>query len=479
MAEPQPARRAPDRLSPSDMSSLLAERGPIHVHVGATLIVEGKPPPFDELVGHVQRRLNLVPRFRQRVTRTPLGLDNPVWADDPRFDIGWHVRRAALPRPGAMAELRELVGRILSQPLDFDRPLWQLYLIEGLQGRRHAYISKTHHALVDGVSAVDVGTIILDPSKDGTEVKVDDQPWEPDQPSQAMLLVRGASERIARPLRTARKATRTAVTMPRGTARNVRETAEAFAGLAAGGPKAPNTFLNDEIGRDRRVAYVQTELALLKAARGTTEATVNDVILAGAAGGLRRFFIRHNEKLPGQIVGLVPMSVRREDERSELGNRIATLMVPLPIAERDPAARLARVFEETQRLKQSRQAQAASLVIEATGWTPPTINRVLAGAISRPLNWNLVVSNVPGPQVPFYLLGRKIEAIYPFVPLSPQGHALSIGVVSYDGGVFFGLAGDRDVLSDIDSLASDLALALDEQIRAAGTAAKRTAYPAQ
>jgi WS/DGAT/MGAT family acyltransferase len=460
------------------MSSLLAERGPIHVHVGATLIVQGKPPPFEQLVAHVQRRLNLVPRFRQRVTRTPLGLDNPVWADDPRFDIGWHVRHAALPKPGTMAQLRELAGRIFSQPLDFERPLWQLYLIEGLEGRRHAYVNKTHHALVDGVSAVDVGTIILDPSKDGSETSVGDDPWEPDQPSQGLLLVRGASERIARPLRTARRAARTAVTMPRGTARNVMQTAEAFAGLAAGGPKAPQTFLNAEIGRDRRVAYVRTELALLKAARGATEATVNDVILAGAAGGLRRFFIRHRQKLPERIVALVPMSVRRDHERNELGNRVATLMVPLPIAEREPVARLEAVHAETRRLKASKQAQAASLVIEATGWTPPTINRVLAGAISRPLNWNLVVSNVPGPQVPFYLLGRAIDAIYPFVPLSPQGHALAIGIVSYNGGVFFGLTGDRDVLHDIDALAGDVAAAVDEQIRAADLDPKRTAYPA-
>ncbi len=460
------------------MSSLLAERGPIHVHVGATLVVDGKPPAFDELVAHVQKRLSLVPRFRQRVTKTPLGLDNPVWADDPRFDIRWHVRHTALPAPGSIAQLREFAGQLLSQPLDFDRPLWQLHLVEGLEGKRHAYVNKTHHALVDGVSAVDVGTIILDPSRDGTQMPVPDEPWEPDQPSQGMLLVRGASERIARPIRTARKAARSAVTMPRATASNVRRTAEGFAGLAAGGPSAPQTFLNAEIGRDRRVAFVETDLDLLKAARGETGATVNDVILAGASGGLRRYFVRRNQSLPKQIVGLVPMSVRRPEEQNDLGNRIATLMVPLPIAERDPEARLRTIHADTDRLKASRQAEAASLVIEATGWTPPTINRVLAGALSRPLNWNLVVSNVPGPQVPFYLLGRKIRAIYPFVPLSPQGHALSIGVISYDGGVYFGLAGDRDVIHDIDALATDVSSALDEQIRAAGLQPKRTAHPA-
>jgi WS/DGAT/MGAT family acyltransferase len=267
--------------------------------------------------------------------------------------------------------------------------------------------------------------------------------------------------------------------MPRSTATNVMRTAEAFAGLAAGGPSAEPTFINERIGRDRRVAFVRTDLALVKGARGETEATVNDVILAGAAGGLRRYFARRNQRLPEHLVALVPMSVRRPDERNELGNRLATLMVPLPIRERDATERLRTVHRETQRLKSSKQAEAASLVIEATGWTPPTINRVLAGAISRPLNWNLVVSNVPGPQVPFYLLGRRIEAIYPFVPLSPQGHALAIGVLSYDGGVFFGLAGDRDVIHDIDSLADDLAAALDEQIRAAGLEAKRTAHPAE
>jgi WS/DGAT/MGAT family acyltransferase len=189
-----------------------------------------------------------------------------------------------------------------------------------------------------------------------------------------------------------------------------------------------------------------------------------------ATGGLRRYFERRGEPVPDQIVALVPMSVRRPDEDLELGNRIATLLVALPIAETDPAARLERIHAETARLKASDQARAASLIIEATGWTPPTINRVLAGAMSRPLVFNLVVSNVPGPQMPFYLLGRKLNAIYPFVPLSPQNHAVSIGVLSYDGGVFFGLVGDRDVLFDLEALAEDLEDALSEQAAAVAAA---------
>jgi len=449
------------------MSSLLAERGAIHVHVGGTIVVDGGPPRFEELLEHVSQRLALVPRFRQRVTKTPLGLSNPVWADDEGFDLRWHVRHVALPAPGSRAQLRELVGRVMSEPLDLARPLWQIYLVEGVERKHHAVISKTHHALVDGVSAVDVGTIMLDPNKEGTEMELPSEPWDPDAPSPEMLLVRAASERVRSPLRGARKTAQGALTMPRETANRVIRTAEGFAGLAAGGPSAPRTFLNAEIGRDRRVGFVATRLDDLKRARGETGATVNDVILAVAAGSLRRTFARRGEEAPEHLVALVPMSIRRPDEEHDLGNRLATLMVPLPLREDDPAARLAGIHAETAQLKQTEQARAASLVIEATGFVPPTINRVLAAAISRPLTWNLVVSNVPGPQVPFYLLGGQVREIYPFVPLSPQGHALAIGVVSYDGGVFFGLAGDRAVIADMDEVAADVEAALAEQLAAA------------
>lgn len=456
----------PERLSASDMSSLLAERGPIHVNVGAALILEGDPPTLDELLEHVESRLALVPRFRQRVQATPLQITNPVWADDPGFDLEWHVRHVALPRPGSTDQLRELVGRVMSTPLDLERPLWQLYLVEGLERGRHAYISKTHHALVDGVSAVDVGTIMLDPNPEGTEMPIPEERWDPDVPSPELLFVRAATERISTPMRAARKAALGALSMPRETAGRVMRTAESFAGLAAGGPTAPRTFLNEEIGRDRRVAFVRTELDALKQARGETGATVNDVILAVATGGLRRLFERRGEAVPDQLVALVPMSIRRSDEHLELGNRIATLMVALPLSEPDPAERLRLVHAETTRVKESEQARAASLVIEATGWTPPTINRVLADVISRQLNWNLVVSNVPGPQMPFYLLGRRMVEVYPVVPLSPQQHALSIGVVSYDGGVFFGITADRNLFADIDEVAADLEAALAEQLSA-------------
>lgn len=457
----------PQRLSASDMSSLLAESGSIHVNVGGTVIVEGEAAGYDALLEHVDARLNLVPRFRQRVTRVPLGLSNPEWGDDPRFDLRWHVQHVALPGPGSMEQLRDLVGEVFSQPLDFDRPLWRIYLVDGLEGGRHAIISKTHHALVDGVSALDVGTLLVDPNPEGTEMELPTEPWEPDQPSPEMLVVRAASDRIRKPARAARKAALSALTMPRETAGRLRRTAEGFAGLAAGGPSVPATFLNQEIGRDRRVAFLSTRLDLLKGARGEAGATVNDVVLAAVAGGLGRFFERRGEELPEHLVALVPVSIRKPDEEQDLGNRITTIFVALPIRERDPAARLDVVHEQTTRLKESEQARAASLVIEATGFAPPTINRVLAGALSGPLTWNLVVSNVPGPQLPLYMLGGRIEAIHPFVPLSPQRRALSIGVLSYDGGVFFGLAGDRELLADLDDLAADLDAGVAEQVGSA------------
>jgi len=454
-----------ERLSASDMSSLLAERGPIHVNVGGTMIMEGDPPAYEELLAHVSSRLPLIPHYRQRVTEAPVvQFTNPSWTDDTRFDIRWHVRRAALPTPGGREELRELIGRIMSDSLDLARPLWQLYLIEGLEEGRHAYLSKTHHALVDGVSAVDVGTILLDPNPEGTEMPVPEEPWEPDQSSPAMLFVSEAADTVRRPIRAAGKAAREALTTPfvETAARAVR-TAEGFAGLAAGGPNVPRSPLNVEIGRDRRVAWVAADLQAIKDARSVEGATVNDVILSTVAGGLGRFLEGRGDAVPEHLVALVPVSIRRADEQSALGNRIASIQVPLPLRIPDSVQRLAAVKEETARLKRSEQARAASLIIDATGWTPPTINRLLADAISRPLTWNLVVSNVPGPQMPFYLLGRRLAEVYPCVPLSPQGHALSVGVVSYDGGVYFGLNGDRDVISDLDDLAAALEVSLAEQ----------------
>jgi diacylglycerol O-acyltransferase len=453
-----------DRLSASDMSSLFAERGQIHVHVGGTIIAEGAPPDYDELVDHVENRLNLVPRFRQRVVKIPLGIENPVWADDPGFDVRRHLRNVAIPRPGRIGQLQELIGRIMSEPLDMQHPLWQLYLIDGLRGGRHAYLSKTHHALVDGVAAVDIGMVLLDPEPTPMRFRKPKDPWEPVDLKPGQLFGQAAAYAVQRPFKAVGRGVGETVRMPVTTMRRVAKTAEAFGGLAASGPEVPKSPFNVEVGRDRRVAWAKADLDRLKRAREAVPgSTVNDVVLSVAAGALRIFYEGRGAKPPPYLVALVPVSIRRPEEEHDLGNRISTILVKLPVAEPDPVVRLETLREETARLKQSENARAASLIIEAAGWTPPTINRLLSSAMARPLVFNLVVSNVPGPQQPLYLLGRRLREIYPYVPLSPQDHALSMGLISYDGRVFFGIVGDRDVVPDLAAFSDAVPAALREQ----------------
>jgi WS/DGAT/MGAT family acyltransferase len=457
----------PDQLSSADMASLLDERGPIHVHVGGTARFAGEPPPFDELRAHVRERLELIPRFRRRVRWLPGRILRAEWEDDPDFDLDRHVRHVALPAPGGDAELRDLVGRVMSEPLDQSRPLWQIYLVERCgagAGRGFAAISKTHHALVDGVSAIDVGAVILDPDPEGTDLGLGGAEWEPQ--------VRRTEEVIADRVLDAR---RRLLGIPGEAARRALDpsapqaalrTAQGFLDLARNTDPGRPTIINEEIGRDRRVAFAATTLAEMKSAASAHGATVNDAVLTVSTGALRRLFESRRAEVPEHFSALVPMSIRRADEELALGNRITTLIVPLPLAEPDPGERLRQIHATTARLKESEAARAASLVIEASGWVPPTVSRVLgsigaAGSASpvgrivpQRLPWNLVISNVPGPPMPVYLLGRRLEAINPFVPLSPQRRALSIGVISYDGGLFFGLAGDRDRMPDLDAFAA-------------------------
>jgi len=455
------------------MSSLLDERGPIHVHVGGTAIFSGELPPFEELLAHVRDRLELIPRFRRRVRWLPGKILRGEWEDDPDFDVARHVRHVAIPTPGGDRELRELVGRVMSEPLDQSRPLWQIHFVERCgAGGGFAAISKTHHALVDGVSAIDVGAIILDPDPAGTDLAVSGADWKPqaERPTEAVIADRVLDAR-RRLLGIPREAARRALDL--SAPQSALKTAQGFLDLARSSEPVRPTIINEEIDRDRRVAFASTTLAALKAAAAASGATVNDVVLAVSTGALRRLFEARGAAIPSEFSALVPMSVRKPGEKLALGNRITTLIVPLPLDEPDRGERLRRIHAATARLKGSEAARAASLVIEASGWVPPTMSRVLgtigaagsnlpvARVMPQRLPWNLVVSNVPGPPMPVYLLGRRLEAIHPFVPLSPQRRALSIGVISYDGGVYFGLAGDRDRMDDLDAFAGFVAAELD------------------
>jgi WS/DGAT/MGAT family acyltransferase len=366
----------PEPLSAADVASLHAEQGAIHVHVGGTAIFEGEPPDFDRLLAHVEQRLNLIPRFRRRVRHMPGRVARPVWEDDPDFDLRRHVRHTALPRPGSDAQLRELVGRIMSEPLDQERPLWQIYLIEGVSGDRFAAVSKTHHALVDGIAAVDVGAVILDPDPDGTDLGLPERQWEPST-SRADQMILSRVRRTNERLRGLWGETTTRLT-PTGAAATTVEagrTVQGFLELARNSDPVRPTFLNQEIGRDRRVAFAMTALDSVKEAGKRFDATVNDVLLSVSTGALRRWFELRGEPIPSEFVALVPMSIRRPEEKGELGNRMTTLLVPLPLAERDAKRRLLTLRDTTAKLKSSEGARAASLIIEASGWVPPTVRR--------------------------------------------------------------------------------------------------------
>lgn len=471
----------PDQLSPADMSSLLAERGPIHVHVGGTAIFDGTAPDYGSFCAHVEQRLELIPRFRRRVHHLPGKAMRAEWVDDADFDVRRHVRNLALPSPGTDEQLRELVGQVMSDPLDQERPLWQLYLIERPgEGDGFAIVSKTHHALVDGVSAVDVGAVILDPDPGGTDLGLSDQPWSP-RTRRTDQLIAGRLEDASRKLfGLSREAARRFVdpSSPQAASQAALRTAQGFFDLARNSDPVRPTFLNEEIGRDRRVAFASTTLAGMKrAAAASPGATVNDALLAVSTGALRELFGARGAPIPSEFSALVPMSIRKAGEELALGNRITTLIVPLPLAEEDAGERLRRIHETTAQLKSSEAARAASIVIEASGWVPPTMSRVIgtvggalspiSGVMPQRLPWNLVISNVPGPTIPVYLLGQPLRSIHPFVALSPQKRALSIGAISYDGGLHFGLVGDRDRLSDLDLLASFI----DEELEAIGAGA--------
>ena len=369
------------------MSSLLAERGPIHVNVGATLMLEGEPPD----ARRAARARRVAPRascpaFASGCRRPRCSSPTPCGPTTPASTSRWHVRHTALPRPGTMAQLRELVGRVMSTPLDLERPLWQLYLVEGLEGGRHAYISKTHHALVDGVSAVDVGTIMLDPNPEGTEMPIGEERWDPDVPSPELLFVRAASDRIRAPLRAAAQGGAAARSACR--ARPPAASCARRRGSPAWPPAArtaPRTFLNQEIGRDRRVALREDRADAAEAGprRDRRDGQRRDPRRSRPAG-CAACSSAAARRCPDQLVALVPMSIRRRDEHLELGNRIATLMVSLPLVGAGPggAPRAASTRRPPASRSPSRPARHRWSSRPPAG-RRPTINRVLAD-VHRP-----------------------------------------------------------------------------------------------
>jgi WS/DGAT/MGAT family acyltransferase len=363
------------------------------------------------------------------------------------------------------AELAAFVGTEFSRKLDRARPLWELNVVEGLARRRVALVPRMHHALVDGVGAIDVGTVLLDPSAEPIDIPPPDGPWEPRAYDRGRHLARLA----ATPFVSAQRilydtATRALDTSPRRAAEDLRRATELMTELARTRPQAPMTPLNEPISPNRRYAMARASLEDLKAAGKGAGGTVNDALLAVVAGMLRRYFEAAGLELASPPVALVPVSVRRADEHGELGNRISTVFVDLPIADPDPRTRLQRISETMRAIKSSSAVQAGALLVGATGWAPPLVSSVLVRAMGGVRAFNLVVSNIPGPQQPFYLAGSRMLEVFAAVPLNPVNQRLSVGIVSYDGGVYFGLLADRELEPGIDVAAKALQAALEESL---------------
>jgi WS/DGAT/MGAT family acyltransferase len=432
-------------LSPADRSSLAAEVGAVNMAVGGLLLFEDGPGlRYENVLARVEGRLHLIPRYRQRLHDTAAGLANPVWVDDDGFDIGWHVRRAVLPAPGGQAELADLVGREMSRRLDRSRPLWELTVVEGLQDGRAGLVAKMHHALVDGVAAVDIGTVLLDPTPDPIAIPAPDEPWEPRAYDRGRHLARLAATPVVRAQKLLLdSATRALAPDPRRTANDLRSATELLVELAKLRPSAPMTPLNAGLGPNRRFALATASLAELKRAGKAQGATVNDALLAAVAGMLRRYLQAAGEPAARPLVALVPVSVRRPGEAG--GNAISTVLVDLPVDEPAPAAQIARIHDAMTEIKNSAAIRAGALLVGASGWAPPLVSSTLARATGGVRASNVVVSNVPGPQQPFWLNGCRLLAVHPAVPLNPATQGLTVGIISYDGTVCFGLLADRDL----------------------------------
>jgi WS/DGAT/MGAT family acyltransferase len=453
-----------DRISALDASFLHLEKAGERLHVASVTIFDGPAPSWDELREHVEARLHLVPRFRQRLAEVPLDQGRPVWVDDPHFNLRYHLRHAGLPAPGSEEQLRNLAGRQFARPLDRTKPLWELSLVDGLCAAigengaaappRFALIAKSHHALVDGDVGVDITRVLFD-AEPGAAAPAPAATWVARPlPTPAQLLSEALLERATQPRELARSL-RAAVRGPRRLLEGARDRLQAAGALAfAGLEPAPATPLNVRVGPHRRYTWVDAELADLRAVKDTLGGTVNDAILAVVAGALGRY-LRHRGVDTRDLVlkALVPISVRAEGD--EHGNVLAPLAAPLPVGIEDPVEQYRAIRDAKSVLEGTRAAIDARTLTELAGFASPTIMSQAARLQQSQRFFNLVVTNVPGPQFPLYLMGRRLRALYPVVPITGR-QALGVAVMSYDGRLGFGLLADYDALADVDVLATEL-----------------------
>jgi diacylglycerol O-acyltransferase / wax synthase len=471
----------PQRLTPLEVSLLALDTAHTPGHLGTVDIFDAGSEGFDyeRLIALIRERIAFVPRYRQRVRDIPARLAGPVWVDDENFDLTFHVRRSALPRPGSLDQLREFVGRVLARRLDRSRPLWEMYLVEGLEDNRFALVAKSHLCLIDGIDNVEIGQVLLDATAhphavSGANAEVDS--WHPAPEASSLELLAGALLESAQDPTLALQNLRGALASALGVAVAVGEAVGGVGGalgeLAAdallGQRPSADSPLAGVVSEQRRFATMVASLSDLKAVRLEHHQTVNDVVLAMISGGLRSWLLTRGESIRSgsSLAALVPMSVTEDDgEPSSLGSQVAPHLQSLPIGEPNPLIRLHQVAYDTQAHKDSGRAVAARSLANIAGFAPTTLHALgvrTATEVVRKQH-DLVITNVPGPQVPLYAAGARLVASYPVLPLS-AGHLLAIGITSYDGEVFFGINADRDAIADLVVLAQCLRDALDELV---------------
>ncbi len=466
-----------DRLSAVDAAFLHQEGSSTHMHIGGLAVFEGAAPSHAELLEHIRRRLHLVPRYRQRLAPAPLGLGRQRWVDDPRFNLEYHVRHTALPAPGDERRLRRLAARIFSQRLDRTKPLWELWMVEGLADEdgesRFALISKTHHSLVDGISGVDLMTMLFDLDADAPPTEPPD-PWVPEPTPSTAQLAATALEDDARQLAALPLRALAALAQPGRAVAEAREKAAALGEvLLQGLSPAPDTPLNVRIGPHRTIELVPARLEDLKAIKSALGGTVNDVVLAVVAGGVRSWLHGRGIRTEGMDMrACVPVSTRAADQRGALGNRLSQVVAPLPVYVADPLERLRLVSEAMRDVKESRAAMGAEVIAGMQDFAPPTLLAQSSRLNFSSRFYNLLVTNIPGPQFPLYLLGRRLEAVYPLAFLAGD-RALAVAAMSYDGGVNFGLIADLDAMPDLDAVAGGIRASLEEYVELSRTRRRR------
>lgn len=452
-----------ERLTPADAQFLYQETPTAHMHVGGLVVFDDSGFALEDVMAHTESRLAMVPRFRQRLMWVPYGLGRPVWVDDADFDIRYHVRHTGLPRPGGERELLALMGRVMSVQLDRKRPLWEMWIIDLPEGRR-AMIHKTHHAMIDGMSGVDLASVLLDISPEGRDLGPPGYEPRP-APAKPELLRDTLIERVTRPA----EIWRTAARATRGPREFVDRARDVGGGILSFGKApfqvAPKTSLSQRNGQHRRFAVVRVDLADVKAVKNRAGSTVNDVVLALVAGGLRHLLLSRGDVVDDIVMrASVPVSVREESDKMSMGNKVAVMFAELPVGDPDPESRLDHIKAHMDKAKDGKQALGADAIMRLADYAPPTLLSLAGRVVANQWVMNLTVTNVPGPQFPLYFMGGAIHEILPHVPLVGETN-VGVACLSYNGALDFGLTGDWDAVPDLDMFAEGIEKTLADYLR--------------